>query len=62
MVIPAALWYATRQEDSEKFKSFVPPVVYTAGGIIMPPNSTVYDTRTVSSRSGSSESDLCYSK
>ena len=34
-----ALWCASRQEDSEKLKSSVPPVIYTAGGIFMPPDS-----------------------
>ena len=58
---PVSHWCATRQEDSEKSKSSVPPVVYTAGGILMPPDSTVHDTQLVSSDADSAESALCYS-
>ncbi|MBQ6074844.1 MAG: hypothetical protein IJK86_01700, partial [Lachnospiraceae bacterium] len=50
---PPELWCATRQEDSEKSKSSVPPVVYTAGGILMLPDSTVHGTQLVSSAADS---------
>lgn len=61
-IVPAVLiWCATRQEDSEKSKSSVPPVVHAAGGILMPPNSIVHDIRLVSSNADFVGFVRCYS-
>ena len=46
-------WCATRQEDSEKLKSFVPPVEQSADGILMPPYSSSHGIQQESSSEAS---------
>ena len=46
-------WCATRQEDSEKLKSFVPPVEQSADGILMPPYSSSHGIQWESSSEAS---------
>ena len=46
-------WCATRQEDSELLKSFVPPVAQSAGGILMQPHNSFHGIQQESSSEAS---------
>jgi len=52
------IWCATRQEDSEKLKGFVPPVEQSAGGLLTPQQSSAHDIQQESSNEVSVESSL----
>ena len=56
VLMVCAEWCATRQEDSEILKSFVPPVEQSAGGILMPPYSSAHGIQ----RESSSEASAVY--
>ena len=55
-------WCATRQEDSEKLKSFVPPVEQSAGGILMLPLYSFHGIQLESLNEVFSESSLYCNK